>query len=62
MEKTLREALREYELVFMPSRNWAAKTRVNYRNDIADLLRFLEKRGNMAAPTSPYQGKTGARS
>jgi site-specific recombinase XerD len=29
----------------MPSRNWAAKTRVNYRNDIADPLRFLEKRG-----------------
>jgi site-specific recombinase XerD len=28
----------------MPSRNWAAKTRVNYRNDIADLLRFLEGR------------------
>ncbi len=39
------EALREYELVFMPSRNWAAKTRVNYRNDIADLIEFLEKRG-----------------
>lgn len=45
MEKTLSEALREYELVFMPSRNWAAKTRVNYRNDIADLIRFLEKQG-----------------
>jgi len=45
MEKTLSEALREYELVFMPSRNWAAKTRVNYRNDITDLMKFLEKRG-----------------
>jgi site-specific recombinase XerD len=44
-EKSLSEALREYELVFMPSRNWAAKTRVNYRNDIADLIRFLEMRG-----------------
>jgi len=46
-EKTLSEALREYELVFMPSRNWAAKTRVNYRNDIADLISFLEKQGKI---------------
>jgi site-specific recombinase XerD len=45
MEKTLSEALKEYELVFMPSRNWAAKTRINYRNDITDLIRFLEGRG-----------------
>jgi site-specific recombinase XerD len=44
-EKTLSEALKEYELVFMPSRNWAAKTRINYRNDITDLIRFLEGRG-----------------
>jgi site-specific recombinase XerD len=44
-ERALSEPLREYELVFMPSRNWAAKTRVNYRNDIAELSRFLEKEG-----------------
>ena len=44
-DKSLAEALKEYELIYMPSRNWAQKTRVNYRTDIADLLRFLEELG-----------------
>jgi integrase/recombinase XerD len=44
-ELSLGEALTHYETIYMPSRNWAQKTRVNYRNDIADLLRFLEGQG-----------------
>ena len=41
----LDRALKEFELVFMPSRNWAQKTRINYRNDVAELITFLEKQG-----------------
>lgn len=44
-EPSLDEALTHYETIYMPSRNWAQKTRVNYRSDIADLLRFLEGQG-----------------
>ena len=44
-EPSLDEALTHYETIYMPSRNWAQKTRVNYRSDIADLLRFLEEQG-----------------
>lgn len=44
-EPSLDQALTHYETIYMPSRNWAAKTRVNYRNDIADLITFLEKQG-----------------
>jgi len=44
-DRSLAEGLKEYELIYMPARNWAQKTRVNYRNDIADLLAFLEKQG-----------------
>ena len=40
--ETLREALALYELVYMHSRNFAAKTRVDYRNDLVDLIRFLQ--------------------
>ena len=42
---TLDQGLAHYETIYMPARNFAAKTRVNYRNDIADLLQFLKKRG-----------------
>ena len=41
----LKEALTQFETIYMPSRDWAQKTRINYRNDIADLLRLLKKRG-----------------
>lgn len=44
-EVTLGDALAHYQTIYMPSRNWAQKTRVNYRNDLADLIRFLKKRG-----------------
>ena len=35
----------------MASRNWAQKTRVNYVNDVADLLRLLERQGK----TDPHR-------
>ena len=46
--ETLQEGLALYELVYMPSRNFAAKTRVDYRNDLVDLIRFLEQDIRMA--------------
>jgi site-specific recombinase XerD len=39
---TLQEALKLYELVYMPSRNFAARTRINYSNDLTDLIDFVE--------------------
>ena len=42
---TLQEALKAYELIYMPSRNFAAKTRVNYRTDLSDFIAFLEDGG-----------------
>ena len=41
-EVTLDQGLAHYETIYMPARNLAAKTRVNYRNDIADLIAFLK--------------------
>jgi len=35
----------QYEKVYMASRNRAAKTRVDYANDITDLIKFLGERG-----------------
>jgi site-specific recombinase XerD len=43
--ETVLEAVKLYELVYMPSRNFSAKTRINYRHDLTDLLDFLERRG-----------------
>jgi len=40
--ETLQEAMALYELIYMPSRNFAAKTRVDYRNDLVHLIRFLQ--------------------
>jgi len=42
---TLREALEEYKSIFMASRNFAQRTRVEYLSDIEDLIQFLEKNG-----------------
>lgn len=42
---TLDQALTHYETIYMPARNYAAKTRVNYRNDITDLMEFLQGNG-----------------
>ena len=43
---TLDQALAHYETIYMPSGYYAAKTRVNYRNDIADLIGFLKNDNN----------------
>ena len=44
-ESTLKGALVQYEKVYMPSRNWAARTRVDYAIDITDVIGFLGERG-----------------
>ena len=40
---TLRQALEEYKTIFMASRNLADRTRVEYLNDLQDLIAFLEQ-------------------
>jgi integrase/recombinase XerD len=40
---TLRQALDEYEKIYMASRNFAQRTRVEYLNDLEDLIQFLEQ-------------------
>ena len=42
---SLKEALELYQTIHMPSRNLAERTRVEYTNDLKDLIRFLEKSG-----------------
>lgn len=42
--ETLRQGLVLFETVEMPARNLAAKTRKEYRNDLEDLIEFLEER------------------
>lgn len=42
---TLAQAFTEYLQVFLPARNLAPKTRVDYRIDITQLLTFLQERG-----------------
>jgi site-specific recombinase XerD len=46
-EMTLREALDEYESVYMAYRNYAERTRVEYSNDLSDLIKYLDKSGVM---------------
>ena len=43
-ELPLREAVDQYQNVYMPSRNLAERTRVEYRNDLKDFLQFFEER------------------
>jgi len=43
--QTLQKALKLYQMVYMPSRNFSAKTRVNYGDDLKDLIAFLEQNG-----------------
>ncbi|MBE0573345.1 tyrosine-type recombinase/integrase, partial [Candidatus Dojkabacteria bacterium] len=42
---TLRKALDEYNEIYMASRNFAERTRVEYFNDLEDLIQFLEQLG-----------------
>src|SRR5688572_29906214 len=44
-EITLRKALDDYKTIYMPYRNFAERTRVEYLNDLEDLIRFVEKSG-----------------
>lgn len=44
-EITLRKALDDYKTVYMPYRNFAERTRVEYQNDLTAFLEFLEKLG-----------------
>ena len=44
-EITLRKALNDYKIVYMPSRNFAQRTRVEYLNDLKGLIQFLEQLG-----------------
>jgi site-specific recombinase XerD len=41
----LRKALDDYKTVYMPYRNFAKRTRVEYQNDAGDWVEFLEKSG-----------------
>jgi site-specific recombinase XerD len=42
---TLRKALDDYKTIYMAYRNFAQRTRVEYHNDLEDLVEFLEKAG-----------------
>src|SRR5687768_6022939 len=42
--ETVEQAVALFEIVGMPARNLAARTRNEYRNDLQDLARFLEGR------------------
>src|SRR5262245_57931546 len=42
---TLREVLEEYKNIYVASRNFAHKTRVEYLSDIEDLICFLQQQG-----------------
>lgn len=44
-EITFRKALEDYKNVYMTYRNFADRTRVEYLNDLDDLVEFLEKTG-----------------
>lgn len=44
-EITIRKALDNYRTIYMPYRNFAERTRVEYLNDLEDLIAFLEKSG-----------------
>jgi len=41
----LRKALDDYITIYMAYRNFAERTRVEYQNDLEDLIGFLEKYG-----------------
>src|SRR3990172_3034641 len=42
---TLKQALDEYKDIYMASRNFAQRTRVEYLNDLEDLIQFLGQLG-----------------
>jgi site-specific recombinase XerD len=44
-EITLRKALADYKTIYIPYRNFAKRTRVEYLNDLEDFVEVLEKSG-----------------
>jgi site-specific recombinase XerD len=44
-ETTLRQALEDYGTIYMPYRNFADRTRVEYTNDLESFIEFAEKAG-----------------
>jgi site-specific recombinase XerD len=46
---TLKKALDEYKTIYMPYRNFADRTRVEYQNDLEDFIEFAEKSGVIQA-------------
>ena len=44
-EITLRRALDDYKAVYMPFRNFADRTRVEYQNDLQGFIEFMEDSG-----------------
>src|SRR6266498_5650663 len=44
-EITLRKALDDYKTIYMPYRNFADRTRVEYQNDLEAFIGFLERSG-----------------
>src|SRR5688500_18088047 len=44
-EITLKKALDDYKTIYMPYRNFADRTRVEYQNDLEDFIGFLEQSG-----------------
>ena len=44
-EITLKKALDDYKMVYMPYRNFAERTREEYQNDLEDFILFVEQAG-----------------
>ena len=44
-ETTLQQALDDYKAIYMPYRNFADRTRVEYHNDLEDLAKYLHRVG-----------------
>jgi site-specific recombinase XerD len=42
---TIRKAFDDYKSVYMPYRNFAPRTRIEYQHDLEDFVGFLEKSG-----------------
>jgi integrase/recombinase XerD len=42
---TIRKALNDYKTIYMPYRNFADRTRVEYQNDLEGFIGFLERAG-----------------
>jgi site-specific recombinase XerD len=55
-EITLQQVLDEFKTTYMPARNLAARTRVEYANDLKDFISFLGKSGvTRTGELSTYQ-------